>query len=700
VLYEILTGQTPFQGGASMEVLRRHITEAPLPPSLRRPDLRIDVILEEAAMRALSKDPRRRFATAAEFRGELNRVIGHRVERGAAMAACTACGTSSPLTFKFCPDCGHPRQVSPAPELVMLDELGLASGSGPVVEAPVAPPFGQTPTLDGVPSDFDPEETSAAVRVLAQRDLSGIASELPFVGRAAELDRLLGFLTGTGEGNVIQISGPSGSGRTRLIDEALAALGEGVSQAVARPDPSGLMRAFHPMRGLVRTVLGFGPRDTGEDLARMLEQCGMTSRDLPAIIDLLGGGGAMLQLEPAVRRREIQASLVRLLVAQADQDRIVIVLEDVDRYDQPSQDVVRRLVEVSRGRGAFRLVLTSTPDLAARWPDWIMRIELAPLDKVALGRVSDHEGEGMPGARTIERLSGGSPAYAQHLVRYALEGGVPGSAPSGLADLIAARIDHLPHAAKRLCQAVSVVGIDAPTAWLSALADVEPDQVRQVLSIVVGRGLMTEIERGERVQFVSSLVREVVYEATPAKVRRDLHAVVAAQLEKSSQIDPAVLGHHLESAGQLEQATLLLAAAGDRAMIDLDDTGARRLFQRSLGAARRVMLSDDDPSKREHFVMVAIKLADSLRQGGELGLARGLLEEVLFHCQESRALRAHVLRATARRRSPCCARRSAWRSSADSATSCASSTSTSRRRTCAAATYRRPPASWPRGSTW
>ncbi|HUS66163.1 MAG TPA: protein kinase [Kofleriaceae bacterium] len=646
VLYEVLTGQTPFQGGATMEVLRRHITEAPLPPSLRRPDLRIDPILEESTMRALSKDHRRRFATAVEFRTALQRVLGHRVERGAAVAACSACGTVSPLSFKFCPDCGHPRHAAAAPSLLMLDELGLATGSGPVSAAPSI--AGESPTQDVTPSDFDPEETSAAVRVLEQRDVLGVSTDLPFVGRGAELDRVLGFMSASTEDNALQISGPPGSGRTRLVEEALAALGQGTSSAVARPDPTGLQRAFHPMRGLVRAVLGFGRRDTGEDLASMLEAVGMTHRDLPAITDLLTGDGPMLQLEPAVRRRELLASLVRLLVAQAEHDRIVLVLDDVDRYDNPSQDVVRRLIEVSRGRRQLRLVIANTPDLAGRWPEWVTRVELAPLDRTALGRVSEHAvaREGLPGAGTIEELSGGSPAYAQHLVRFALEGGAPGTAPAGLADLVAARIDHLPHAAKRLCQAVAAAGLEAPVAWLAKMADIDPEQVRQVLSIVIGRGLLRETEAGARVMFPSLLVRDVVYEATPAKVRRDLHASIAASLGPS-QRDPSVLGHHLELAGELEEASRLLGLAADRAATDLDDAGARRLYQRALGAARRVMLSDDDPSKREHFVMIGIKLAESLRQGGELGLARGLLDEVRLHCQESRSLQAHVLRASA-----------------------------------------------------
>jgi tetratricopeptide (TPR) repeat protein len=59
------------------------------------------------------------------------------------------------------------------------------------------------------------------------------------------------------------------------------------------------------------------------------------------------------------------------------------------------------------------------------------------------------------------------------------------------------------------------------------------------------------------------------------------------------------------------------------------------------------MLSDDEPAQQAQFVAIAVKLAEQLRVGGELGLARGLLEEVRAHCRDSRAMQAPVLRAAA-----------------------------------------------------
>lgn len=75
ILYELLTGETPFGGGAAVEIMVRHALDMPVPPSQRRPDRRIPAALDRVVMRALEKQPDARFADAAAFARALRAAV-------------------------------------------------------------------------------------------------------------------------------------------------------------------------------------------------------------------------------------------------------------------------------------------------------------------------------------------------------------------------------------------------------------------------------------------------------------------------------------------------------------------------------------------------------------------------------------------------------------------------------------------------
>jgi serine/threonine-protein kinase len=68
ILYEMLTGHTPFQGAEPAERLLRH----PIPP--REIDPGISPQLQEVIYRALESEPRKRYATAQEFARDLKHL--------------------------------------------------------------------------------------------------------------------------------------------------------------------------------------------------------------------------------------------------------------------------------------------------------------------------------------------------------------------------------------------------------------------------------------------------------------------------------------------------------------------------------------------------------------------------------------------------------------------------------------------------
>jgi serine/threonine-protein kinase len=82
VLYELLTGKTPFEGDTPVEVAMKHLSNAPKPPSELRKDIPPE--LDMVVLRALAKDPNDRYQSADEMEGDLDRVA-----RGLPIAAAT-----------------------------------------------------------------------------------------------------------------------------------------------------------------------------------------------------------------------------------------------------------------------------------------------------------------------------------------------------------------------------------------------------------------------------------------------------------------------------------------------------------------------------------------------------------------------------------------------------------------------------------
>lgn len=72
ILYEMVTGALPFDYEFPGDLLVKHVTEPPVPPRQRNPD--VEPALEALVLRCLAKDPDQRFRDAYHFLDELNKT--------------------------------------------------------------------------------------------------------------------------------------------------------------------------------------------------------------------------------------------------------------------------------------------------------------------------------------------------------------------------------------------------------------------------------------------------------------------------------------------------------------------------------------------------------------------------------------------------------------------------------------------------
>jgi serine/threonine protein kinase len=126
MLYELATGQAPFTGRTTHEIVWRHLEDVLIPPSVRQPEREIPAKLDDIVMRALAKRPEARFADASEFA----RAVDSALPRSRTVANSNARGTQpAPQSDRRRFPRGSEGHAVPLPYDLQLEELRGAIGS-------------------------------------------------------------------------------------------------------------------------------------------------------------------------------------------------------------------------------------------------------------------------------------------------------------------------------------------------------------------------------------------------------------------------------------------------------------------------------------------------------------------------------------------------------------------------------------------
>ena len=412
----------------------------------------------------------------------------------------------------------------------------------------------------------------------------------PLVGRDHEINRIENLLgkAGTGRGQVVVLSGEPGTGKLRLVHEALLlAAAQEFAIHVAAASPVEAHTPFFPTQGILLGRLGLGPDTVTDDsaLRSYIEQAGtrlpVDTIALLAVLHPERAGGEWLAVDPEIRRSRSVAALMDLLV---EHDRpTLIVFEDLHWADESTLRLVEAIV-MSIARRPCMLVATYRPEFNGRWVPRSYQTDLRvdALSDVDSGRLLDHlVGPDATLGRwksTVIGRAGGTPLFIEEVVRSARAAGALigrhgafslGDAssdprlPASVQTLVAARIDQLSAEARKILSLAAVVGREVSAQLLTALlADTLGDHTSQVDELQAAELLFaTTLQREPGLSFKHALTQEVAYRAIPRSLRRDLHQRVAELLESSVadglQVSPELMARHRSGA---EQHALAVAA--------------------------------------------------------------------------------------------------------------------------------------------
>jgi len=196
------------------------------------------------------------------------------------------------------------------------------------------------------------------------------------------------------------------------------------------------------------------------------------------------------------------------------------------------------------------------PDLVATWaalaPITAQRLELGGLSREGVATlIREHAPEGgyAQDEEVIDRLidrTGGNPLFVTEFARLlASEGRTAATegVPAGVRDVLRRRLSRLPGSARTVLQQAAVLGRELDVDLLLRIVRRDEDEVLDGLEAAVLAGLLVEPGFG-RVRFTHALVRDTLYDDTPALRRARWHAAALAELRCTPAPDVAALAHH------------------------------------------------------------------------------------------------------------------------------------------------------------
>jgi class 3 adenylate cyclase/tetratricopeptide (TPR) repeat protein len=480
-----------------------------------------------------------------------------------------------------------------------------------------------------------------------------------FIGRDAEMEKLRGALqlAGRGEGQLVAIVGEAGVGKSRLVHEfihsrppAECVVLEASSVSYGRATP------YLPVIELLKRYFKIDAHDSTRSIYEKVSQkVLMLDASLldaiPPVLDLLGGledEHPFRALDPLQHKQSTYQAVTRLLLSEGRTQPLIIIFEDLHWNDPLSLGLLNELIA---GAAASRvLVLVSyRPIFRDEWGDRpnYRQLNLTPLagdDLTDLLQVLLGADVSLFGLKrfVIERASG-NPFFAEEIVRALAESGVldggrgnyrigkPLSTvevPPTVQAILAARIDALPAAEKRLLQEAAVVGYDVPVGLLQAISGLAESEIERLLSNLQDAEFLyaAHLFPEPQYRFKHAFTHDVAYSEVLRERRRDIHARIVAAMEKlyADRIPEQVerLSHHAVRGELGERAVHYLKQAGAKAAMRTALPDARIWLEQALEILKSL---PESPATMEQAFEIRLQLRSVLRLVGEV---RDMLEQL------------------------------------------------------------------------
>jgi class 3 adenylate cyclase/tetratricopeptide (TPR) repeat protein len=627
-------------------------------------------------------DALRAVLAAAELRGALDELAKKvRQQRGLEFNVRIGVNTGNVLVR----DAGTLEEELTGTAVNLAKRLEEAAGAGEILlgeethglvsDAVTAEPAGPR-ALKG---STEPQDVWRLLEVQAGRSGRARRAIAPMIGRDREQELLLHlFQRAVAErsAHLVSVLGSAGVGKSRLIDEFVAGLGDQAQVLRGHCPAFGDSVTMWPMVEVVRQAAEIAPDDSSEQArARLAELLGGEERGnlvIERLAQLLGFG------QDTGLPEDTFWALQRLLEILASRRPLVLVVDDLQWADPILLDALEHVAEFADA--PLVLLCMARPDeLFSRRGHWpggkvnSLSFRLSPLPEREGEEMVVHLLGGAVDSNVqahINEWAQGFPLLVEELVanlrdegrlqptdgRWTLEVESEEAAerqartvPTSIQALLLARLDRLGARSREVIEQAAVVGQQFHLGDIQALLPmVTSGELTEALQELIRLDLIRPDhgptagplppDSGPAYRFRHATIKTVAYERLPDDRRSELHERYADWLERRtvdrrSQFDE-IVGHHFHDAYRYaskldpgsdqtrelaRRAGERYAAAGQRAAV----RGDTRLVQAWLGRATR-LLPADHPDR----LAALPPLAEVQQATGRLSEARGAYQEL------------------------------------------------------------------------
>jgi class 3 adenylate cyclase len=398
------------------------------------------------------------------------------------------------------------QMAKPGSALVTGDTLKLAEGYVQVK------PLGAV-AVKGLKTPAPVYELTGITPIRSRLRASAARGLTRFVGRDSELQQLAQALVraAAGHGQAVAVVGEAGVGKSRLVWEFtrshrtqgwLVLESGSVSYGKATP--------YLPVIELLKAYCRIQERDDQREIReRVAGKLLMLDRALEplltpllALLDVPVDDAVWEGLDPPQCRQRTLDAVKRLLLRESQVQPLLVIFEDLHWIDSETQALLDGLID-SVPTARVLLLVNYRPEYQHAWgrKTYYLQLRIDPLPpesaEALLNALLGEDRALEPLKRALIERTEGNPFFLEESVQTLVETQVlvgergayrmakapeQWQIPATAQAILAARIDRLAPADKRLLQAASVIGKDVPFALLQTIADMPEDTLRQGLT--------------------------------------------------------------------------------------------------------------------------------------------------------------------------------------------------------------------------